>query len=71
MVKGCSWHASVICGSLERVAECLKVAAENLGQPELLAEELRLGQESLSEITGEFTSDDLLGEIFRKFCIGK
>jgi tRNA modification GTPase len=38
---------------------------------DLLAEELRLGQNALNEITGEFTSDDLLGVIFFKFCIGK
>ncbi|HEY6043613.1 MAG TPA: tRNA uridine-5-carboxymethylaminomethyl(34) synthesis GTPase MnmE [Nitrosospira sp.] len=38
---------------------------------ELLAEELRLAQRSLSAITGEFTADDLLGEIFSRFCIGK
>jgi tRNA modification GTPase len=57
--------------ALERVARCLESAAETLRQPELLAEELRLGQESLSEITGKFTSDDLLGEIFGRFCIGK
>ena len=38
---------------------------------ELLAEELRLAQQDLSEITGEFTSDDLLGRIFTSFCIGK
>ncbi|HIP53176.1 MAG TPA: tRNA uridine-5-carboxymethylaminomethyl(34) synthesis GTPase MnmE [Chromatiales bacterium] len=38
---------------------------------ELLAEDLRQAQNALSEITGEFTSDDLLGEIFASFCIGK
>ena len=38
---------------------------------ELLAEDLRLAQQSLSEITGEFSSDDLLGRIFSQFCIGK
>lgn len=38
---------------------------------ELLAEELRLCQQHLNEITGEFTSDDLLGKIFSSFCIGK
>jgi tRNA modification GTPase len=38
---------------------------------ELLAEELRLAQGALNSITGEFTSDDLLGEIFGRFCIGK
>ena len=41
------------------------------GQYELFAEELRLAQRALSQITGEFTSDDLLGEIFSRFCIGK
>jgi len=41
------------------------------GSGELLAEELRLAQQHLSEITGEFSSDDLLGEIFSSFCIGK
>jgi tRNA modification GTPase len=38
---------------------------------DLLAEDLRLAQQILSEITGEFTSDDLLGRIFASFCIGK
>lgn len=38
---------------------------------ELLAEELRLAQEALAAITGEFSSDDLLGRIFTEFCIGK
>ncbi|MBK7490794.1 MAG: tRNA uridine-5-carboxymethylaminomethyl(34) synthesis GTPase MnmE [Nitrosomonas sp.] len=40
-------------------------------QLELLAEELRLAQNVLSSITGQFTADDLLGEIFSHFCIGK
>jgi tRNA modification GTPase len=38
---------------------------------DVLAEELRLGQNALNAITGEFTSDDLLGVIFSSFCIGK
>ena len=38
---------------------------------DLLAEDLRLAQRALGEITGEFTADDLLGEIFSRFCIGK
>ena len=38
---------------------------------DLFAEELRLAQNALNEITGEFTSDDLLGVIFSSFCIGK
>ncbi len=40
-------------------------------QLELLAEELRLAQNVLSSLTGQFTADDLLGEIFSHFCIGK
>jgi tRNA modification GTPase len=38
---------------------------------ELFAEELRAAQRALSAITGEFSADDLLGEIFGRFCIGK
>jgi len=53
----------------------LEFAATHLagGSPplELFAEELREAQAALSEITGEFTADDLLGEIFSRFCIGK
>ena len=44
---------------------------EHLHAGELLAEELRRAQQALSEITGEFTSEDLLGRIFSSFCIGK
>ena len=36
-----------------------------------MAEDLRMAQQWLNEITGEFTSDDLLGKIFSSFCIGK
>lgn len=43
----------------------------NRVSPELLAEELRIAQQHLEEITGRFTSDDLLGKIFSEFCIGK
>lgn len=57
--------------ALQQVAVCLERAAQQLAAPELLAEELRLAQESLGSITGEFTPDDLLGEIFSRFCIGK
>ena len=46
-------------------------AGEHFSRPELLAEELRLAQEQLNSITGEFAADDLLGEIFSRFCIGK
>lgn len=44
---------------------------ESAAAGELLAEDLRLAQEHLGDITGKFTSDDLLGEIFSSFCIGK
>jgi len=55
-----------------RVAkECMTLAAKCEGRVEVFAEELRLAQNALSSITGEFTPDDLLGEIFSRFCIGK
>jgi tRNA modification GTPase len=46
-------------------------ATEVLNHPELFAEELRLTQHELNCITGKFTADNLLGEIFSRFCIGK
>ncbi len=49
----------------------LNEARARLPQLELFAEELRLAQTALSAITGEFSADDLLGEIFGRFCIGK
>jgi tRNA modification GTPase len=57
--------------ALHQVKLHLEQARVQINFPELVAEELRLAQESLSSITGEFTPDDLLGEIFSKFCIGK
>lgn len=57
--------------ALETVEAHLAMAARQMHSAELVAEELRLAQTSLSSITGEFTPDDLLGEIFSKFCIGK
>jgi tRNA modification GTPase len=57
--------------ALGRAGGHLAAARESAAQLELFAEELRLAQAALSEITGEFTADDLLGEIFSKFCIGK
>lgn len=49
----------------------LAKANQNWQQLELLAEELKLAQNALARITGEFSADDLLGEIFSRFCIGK
>jgi tRNA modification GTPase len=57
--------------SLQSAQIHLTKAQEVLASAELFAEELRLAQRELAEITGEFTSDDLLGEIFSRFCIGK
>jgi tRNA modification GTPase len=60
--------------ALRRVHTHLLQAAAQLAAAqalELLAEELRLAQNALNEITGEFSSDDLLGVIFASFCIGK
>ncbi len=60
--------------ALQRALECLQQAAHSFEQSrsgELMAEDLRLAQHSLNEITGEFSSDDLLGKIFSSFCIGK
>jgi tRNA modification GTPase len=60
--------------ALSKAREHVQSAATALREQkaiELFAEDLRLAQRSLGEITGEFTSDDLLGEIFGSFCIGK
>jgi tRNA modification GTPase len=60
--------------ALRRVDAHLAEARAHLAHAqalELLAEELRLAQNALNEITGEFSSDDLLGVIFSSFCIGK
>jgi len=57
--------------ALAEVDAHLQLAFDQINSAELVAEELRLAQEALSSITGEFTPDDLLGEIFSKFCIGK
>jgi len=61
--------------ALLRTQAHLAQAQESLASPspalELLAEELRLAHECLGEITGRFSADDLLGEIFGRFCIGK
>jgi tRNA modification GTPase len=57
--------------ALQQAAAHLAAAADEGRRWEIFAEELRLAQEALSRITGEFTADDLLGEIFGRFCIGK
>lgn len=60
--------------ALKRASQVIHKGQQQLemhGAGELLAEDLRVAQESLSEITGQFTADDLLGKIFGEFCIGK
>jgi tRNA modification GTPase len=77
-IAGWTGHGEDVLLARERHLEALKLAAEKsalagrqLDRLELAAEELRLAQNALSSITGEFTADDLLGEIFGRFCIGK
>ncbi|HSW04708.1 tRNA uridine-5-carboxymethylaminomethyl(34) synthesis GTPase MnmE [Aquabacterium sp.] len=84
LLERAGWHASpegvfiarkrhVL--ALQRTREHLVAAADHAAVADaaldLFAEELRLGHDALAEITGAFTSDDLLGEIFSRFCIGK
>jgi tRNA modification GTPase len=57
--------------ALTSAAEHLRMAALEQNRWEIFAEELRLAHDELSRITGAFTADDLLGEIFSRFCIGK
>ena len=61
--------------ALQQVASHLDQSAALLASAvpalDLLAEELRLAQNALNQITGSFDADDLLGEIFSRFCIGK
>jgi len=57
--------------ALAKAGEHLEAAAGQQEHWEFFAEELRLAQQALCTITGEYTSDDLLGEIFSRFCIGK
>jgi len=57
--------------ALQKAAQHLDLAATCGKELELFAEELKLAQNALTSITGEFTADDLLGKIFSHFCIGK
>jgi tRNA modification GTPase len=61
--------------AIGRAQAHLRGAADELrhdaARPELAAEELRLAQRALGEITGQVTADDILGQIFSRFCIGK
>ena len=64
-------HLRALAAAQAHIAAASAVVASKLPALELFAEELRLAQQSLGEITGEFSADDLLGVIFSRFCIGK
>ncbi|HSG23419.1 MAG TPA: tRNA uridine-5-carboxymethylaminomethyl(34) synthesis GTPase MnmE, partial [Azonexus sp.] len=64
-------HLRALATAQEHIAAARNVVEGRMPALELFAEELRLAQQSLGEITGEFTADDLLGVIFSRFCIGK
>ena len=55
----------------QQALEAASIQLNTFQAGELMAEELRVAQEALGQITGKFTPDDLLGEIFSSFCIGK
>jgi tRNA modification GTPase len=80
LLKTAGWHSDpeTVFSARERHLVALREAGEHLqraenevGRLELFAEELRIAQRHLSAITGEFSADDLLGQIFSRFCIGK
>ncbi|MCB1906719.1 MAG: tRNA uridine-5-carboxymethylaminomethyl(34) synthesis GTPase MnmE [Rhodocyclaceae bacterium] len=80
LLRIAGWHAhgeDVILARERHIAalrdarDHIDVAGQQFHAPELIAEELRLAHDDLARITGAFTADDLLGEIFSRFCIGK
>jgi tRNA modification GTPase len=64
-------HLDAIIRSRSYIEACTILLEDDHQHTELIAEELRLAQQALGEITGSFSSDDLLGVIFSSFCIGK
>lgn len=64
-------HVQALNAAREHLALAQAHAAQHDGALDLLAEELRLAHQALGRITGAFSADDLLGEIFTRFCIGK
>ena len=64
-------HLTALHSARDHLAQAWHEAHHLTPALEIFAEELRLAQDALSSITGEFTPDDLLGEIFSRFCIGK
>jgi len=77
-VVGWQSHGEGLFMARERHVQALRQAATHLehanrhrDQHDLFAEDLRQAQKAMEAITGEYSSDDLLGEIFSRFCIGK
>ena len=64
-------HVQALQRTREHLQRAWALGDERAAPLELLAEELRLAHDALGEITGQFSADDLLGEIFSRFCIGK
>ena len=64
-------HVQALAAAAAHLAEAAALAALSDAALDLLAEELRLAHNALGAITGAFSADDLLGEIFGRFCIGK
>lgn len=64
-------HIEALLEAESHIAKALELLLGDAQYIELAAEEMRLAQEALSKITGQFLPDDLLGEIFSTFCIGK
>jgi tRNA modification GTPase len=64
-------HVQALREAREHLSLAQAHAALDDGALDLLAEELRLAHQALGSITGAFSADDLLGEIFTRFCIGK
>ena len=64
-------HVQALNAAREHLSLAQAHAAQRDGALDLLAEELRLAHNALGRITGAFSADDLLGEIFTRFCIGK
>jgi tRNA modification GTPase len=64
-------HVQALEQTAEHLAQALAILSHSTPALDLLAEECRLAHQALTALTGQFTPDDLLGEIFSRFCIGK
>jgi tRNA modification GTPase len=64
-------HVNALRRASDHVATARELATRGDGALELLAEELRLAHDALGEVVGRVSADELLGQIFSRFCIGK